>query len=246
MKKLTQIGKNINAYTFAFDSKLLAEIRDVYESVIASGFAANPELRPLLFKGEGTISANVDILDYSFSIRSYGNDPLLWVSNNDMRTYDVFRKCFGSLSIAEDVKELVDCKKDIMLYSGFFVISDHLDREIWHVDYHKGANAYTLITPLYDLHKDHGNLLYKDKDSNIHKYTYKLGEAIIFGDEFSHTTESYDPAGEVRVLLSMTFGTDMLDYWSIIKKTIGTQSEFYILPCGHQAGTCDCLRAYSE
>jgi hypothetical protein len=241
MKKLTQIGKSMNAYTFAFDGNLLSEIRGIYESVIASGFESNPELRPMLFRGEGVISANVNILDYSFSIRSYSISPLLWVSNNDMRTYDVFRKFFGSLAITEDVKELVNYKKDIVLYSGFFVISDHLDREIWHVDYHKGANAYTLITPLYDLHKDHGNLLYKDKDSNIHKYTYKLNEAIIFGDEFHHTTESYGPAGEVRVLLSLTFGTDMLDYWSILKETIGTQSEFFILPCGHQAGTCNCL-----
>jgi len=244
MNKLTPVGTGLNAYTFVFDDKLLAGIRRCYEAVISHGFESNPDLRPMLFKGGGTVSATVDIHGYKFSIRSYGSDPIIWVSNNDWLTYGLFREFFDALGIREDVKELVHYKNDIIMYSGFFVISDHLDKEIWHVDYHAGANAYTLITPLFALDEAHGELLYKDPDSNICKYTYKLNEAIIFGDGFVHTTEPYAHSSAVRVLLSMTFGTDMLDYWPIMSTTIGTQSDFFILPCGHQAGTCGCLAAH--
>lgn len=244
MKKLNQIGVGTNAYTFSFDERMLAGLREVYESVIASGMKENSELRPLLFKGNGTLSADVDILGYRFSIRSYGITPILSVSNSDTRSYDLFRNIFEALDIKDDVKQLVPYQNDITLYSGFFEISDHLDEEAWREDYYKGAHAYTLITPLFGPSEGHGNLLYKDSDSNVHSYTFKPGEAIMFGDEFEHSSETYGHTDEVRVLLGLSFGTDKLDSWDILKQTMVTQTDFYMLPCGHQVGTCNCLQTH--
>jgi hypothetical protein len=145
------------------------------------------------------------------------------------------------LNIDETVKKLVDCDDNIVLYSGFFVVGNHSAKEFWHMDYADGANAYTLITPLFELNYDHGNLLYKNSGEKTQTYTYKSGEAIILGENFLHTTEPYPKNNQTRVLLSLTFGTDKLHYWGQLKQTIEGQSEYFILPCGHQFGTCECL-----
>jgi len=42
-------------------------------------------------------------------------------------------------------------------------------------------------------------------------------------------------------MLSLTFGTDKIKHWDALKQTIGEQSIFTMLPCGHQKGTCEYL-----
>jgi len=116
------------------------------------------------------------------------------------------------------------------------------ERSTWHKDYVDGAQAYTLITPLFELEHTHGNLMYKDKYENIKSYKYKINEAIIFGDDFDHATEPYAQTDKLRVMLSFTFGTDKVENWNILKQTIGEQSNYMILPCGHQKGICECLK----
>ena len=80
-----------------------------------------------------------------------------------------------------------------------------------------GANAYTLITPLFELDDAHGNLMYKDASSNIKTYQYKMNEAVIFGDGFEHATEPYARTDALRVMLSCTFGTDKIEYLDTLK-----------------------------
>ena len=77
--------------------------------------------------------------------------------------------------------------------------------------------------------------------SNNKTYQYKMNEAVIFGDGFEHATEPYSRTDSLRVMLSFTFGTDKIEYWDTLKQTIGEQSNYMILPCGHQKGTCKCL-----
>jgi len=83
-------------------------------------------------------------------------------------------------------------------------------------------------------------LLYKDHKENVKKYTYKINEAVVFGSGFEHATEPYAKTDNLRVMLSFTFGTDKIEHWDILKKTIGKQSNYMILPCGHQKGNCGC------
>jgi hypothetical protein len=100
-----------------------------------------------------------------------------------------------------------------------------------------------LITPLFDLDDAHGNLMYKAEDSTNHTYNYKMNEAIVFGDGFEHATEPYPESNNLRVMLSFTFGTDKAKYWNVLKQTIDSQSNYMILPCGHEKGTCQCFSA---
>ncbi len=142
--------------------------------------------------------------------------------------------------IMDEIKTQDDYDEQIQVYCGFFVVGKGMDRETWHKDYRDGANAYTLITPLFELDQSHGDLMYKDQSSNTRIYQYKMSEAIIFGDGFEHATQPYARTEQLRVMLSLTFGTDKIEYWDILKETIGDQSNYMILPCGHEKGSCEC------
>jgi len=194
-----------------------------------------------LFAGMEQINIQMKLEELRFHVTSYGAAPLLWVSANNADTYDIFKSYLTDLDIMDDIKELVDFDDHIEVYCGFFVVGKHMDRQTWHKDYRDGANGYTLITPLFDLHRSHGNLMYKNALSAVKTYDYKMGEAVIFGDGFEHATEPYPETGAFRVMLSFTFGTDKVEYWDTLKETIGQQSDYMILPCGHEKGTCQCV-----
>jgi len=239
MPSLTQVAPGLNAYSFAFDAAILAGLQALYRTRLAPLFDT-PEVASLLDGGENRFGEFAT--EPSFFYATYGAEPLLWVSNNDWDSYGEFKTVFEAMAIAPAVEPLVDHRDGITLYSGFFVVGHHADNVNWHLDYAEGANAYTLIAPLFPLDPGHGNLLFRDDESGeVHTYPYRLGEAIILGDRFPHSTEPYARTGETRVLLSMTFGTDKLEYWDTLRQTIGGQSKFLILPCGHRLGECRCL-----
>ena len=98
-----------------------------------------------------------------------------------------------------------------------------------------------MITPLFELDSSHGHLFYK-LGEQTQRYEYTLGEGVLFGDKTAHTTEPYEPSAEKRILLSMTFGTDKLEYWPQLKESLDTQAQYFVLPCGHVYGTCKCLK----
>jgi len=239
MKRLNRLSPDLNAYTVAFDHAMLERLRKVFNDSLMNGLKA--EQNSKLLSGGGSINLEFAYKKLQFHFLSFGNAPLLWISGNNIRTYNIFKSFLRSIDILDDIKELVDYKKDIRMYCGFFVVGNEMDRETWHVDYYKNANAYTLITPLFELDAIHGDLMYKDGNSKIRTYSYKMNEAIVFGDGFSHATEPYDKTNRLRVMVSMTMGTDKIEHWSVLKQTIGNQSNFMILPCGHQKGTCHCL-----
>lgn len=237
MEKLNQIGNGLNAFTCQFDLSLLDEIKDSY----------NQELRALLcghenrgwFEGGQKISQSVGTGEYFLT--SFKHYPLLWFSCNSPNTYQIYRRFFDALYIEEDIKGLVDHDEKIVMYCGFLVVGDRSPDPSWHVDYEAGANAYTLLTPLFELDPEHGNLMYRVNGNQSETYRYRLGEAILVGDHFMHSTEPYSRSSNVRILISMTFGTDKLKYWDVLQKTIATQSNYTILPCGHRLGKCSCL-----
>ena len=238
MKRLQQIAPGLNAYTVSFDPSLLDTLRTMFEDHLNERL--NREGYDYLFAGMEQINIQMKLEELQFHITSYGTAPLLWVSNNNAHTYEIFKSFMNELDIMDDIKELVDFEDQIEVYCGFFVVGKKMDRETWHKDYFDGANGYTLITPLYDLEKLHGNLMYKDESSSVKTYEYKMNEAIVFGDGFEHATQPYPEADKLRVMLSFTFGTDKAEYWEILKETINCQSNFMILPCGHEKGTCQC------
>lgn len=239
MPPLAQVAPGLNAYTFAFDAAILAGLQSLYRDQLAPLFAT-PEYAPLLDGGDNRFGELAGAAP-AFFYATYGTEPLLWVSNNDWDSYGLFKNVFEAMAIAPEVETLVDHRDGITFYSGFFVVGHHAANTNWHLDYAEGANAYTLITPLFPLDPAHGNLLFRDEAGEVHTYPYRLGEAIILGDRFPHSTEPYARTGGMRVLLSMTFGTDKLEHWDALRQTVGGQSKFLILPCGHRLGECRCL-----
>lgn len=241
MRKLTRIGGNLNAFKFQFDDQLLDEIRNSYQLKLHD-FISDPN-NQIVFGGGRQYRQPVKQSSNEYYLISYGTSPLLWFSCNSFETYNIYKRFFNALDIANEVKELVDYDEKIIMYCGSLVIGDRAFDATWHIDYHTGANAYTLITPLFELDGNHGNLLYEASDDQIATYQYTLNEAIIFGDKFKHSTEPYPRSKHKRIMLSCAFGTDKLQYWDILKNTISDQSDFLILPCGHRYGACKCAGA---
>ena len=238
MEKLVQLSDELNAFTVQFHDSLLDEIRSSYKQELHA-ILTNPENQHI-FEGGTRKGGSVGQNNTEYFLLSYGTYPLFWLSGNTEKTYQIYRRFFDALEIEDEIKLLVDHQEKIVMYCGFLVIGNRAPSSLWHVDYRPGANAYTLITPLFEPAPDHGNLLYKDNDELDRIYPYELGKAIIFGEQFIHSTEPYNLSKEIRVLVSMTFGTDKIEYWDILEKTIGNQSSYFILPCGHVAGTCHC------
>ncbi len=242
MEHLQQLEAGLNAYKLNFDGALLKPLQILFETSLKEKL--NREGYAYLFEGLEQINIQVTEEDIKYHITSYGTAPLLWISNNNKQTYTIFKNFMNSLDIVDDIKQLVDFKNHIEMYCGFFVVGNRMDRQTWHKDFHDGANGYTFITPLFELETAHGNLIYKDTLLNIKTYPYKINEAVIFGDGFEHATEPYTKTDNLRVMLSFTFGTDKIEHWETLSKTIGEQSNYMVLPCGHQKGNCNCKSSF--
>jgi hypothetical protein len=238
MKKLTRIGDGSNAFKFSFAGELLTEIRESYSRELHP-VLSNPQNRHL-FEGGRVVRQPFGAASGNYFIWSFLDYPLLWISGNNPETYAIFRRFFDSLDIDDDIKELVDYDEKIVVYCGSLVIGDHSSEHSFHVDYQPGANAYSLLTPLFDLDPGHGDLLYREGDDTIKAYTYEVGEGLLLGDTFYHCTEPYRSTGHLRVLITITLGTDKMEHWDVLKQTIATQSDFLIQPCGHRIGSCNC------
>lgn len=239
MKKLQQIEPGLNAYKVSFDASLLTTLQTMFNNTLEERL--NREGYAYLFTGMEQINIQMKLDEQQFHITSYGTAPLLWISNNNAHTYEIFKSFMDELDIMDDIKELVDFENKIEVYCGFFVVGKKMDRETWHNDFQDGANGYTLITPLFELDGSHGHLMYKDRAANTKIHEYKMSEAVVFGDGFEHATQLYPETDELRVMLSFTFGTDKIEHWPVLKQTIGAQSNYMILPCGHEKGSCSCV-----
>lgn len=239
MKHLQQIEPGLNAYTVSFNSSLLNTLRTMFDRSLRERLGR--EGYAYLFAGMEQINIQLKLEELQFHVSSYGTAPLLWISSNNAHTYQLFKSFMDEIDVMDDIKELVDFDDHIEVYCGFFVVGKKMDRQTWHKDFVDDANGYTLITPLFDLDKLHGNLMYKDASLAIKTYEYKMNEAIIFGEGFEHATEPYPETNTLRVMLSFTFGTDKSEYWNTLKETIGNQSNYMILSCGHEKGSCQCF-----
>jgi len=81
----------------------------------------------------------------------------------------------------------------IHLYTAFFVVRSVCTAPDLHVDYGKKVKttALTLMTPLYEEYSaiEDFQLLYRIHNKSLRQYRYQLGEAIVFGASFYHSTE---------------------------------------------------------
>jgi hypothetical protein len=239
MDKLTRIDPTLDVFKLRFDVNLLAEIRESYRQELHDALL-DPENRRL-FEGGQQYLQPIGRSNDKYYLATYGPHPLLWLSADAPETYQIYERFLRGLDFDSDAKRLVDFDQRLIMYAGFLVVSDRAPRSSWHADYFAGANGLTLITPLFELDRGHGNLLYRLRGDEVATYRYQLGEALIFGEEFYHCTEPYNSTDRLRVLVSISFGTDKIDHWKVLRETIAGQSRFLILPCGHRRGTCQCI-----
>lgn len=150
------------------------------------------------------------------------NSDIEWISAADEEAFGAFQSAFDRLAIAESVAAYLDFEREVRLYAGFLVIRSRCDKPHFHVDWiHAGNEAFTVMTPVTRNAAKFG-LLYQRLDGAVGDYEYKIGEAIAFGDNFSHSTKPGQSAEPV-VLLCFEFGTDKMEHWSKIYRTVGKQ-----------------------
>ena len=154
-----------------------------------------------------------------------------WISANSPEAFERFEDAFRKLGVAAHVAPYLDLDREVRLYAGFLVTRRSCSKPNFHLDW-EGTNneAFTLITPVSDNAAGFG-LLYRKLNGEVGEYDYAPGEAIIFGDHFSHSTKP-GQADEPVVLLSFTFGTDKMVHWDKIFRTAGYQSRLVRRPDG--------------
>jgi len=154
-----------------------------------------------------------------------------WISPNSVASFAIFQLAFDRLGIAAHVEPYVDIDKAVRLYSGFLVVRSNCSEPDFHADWVQTNNeAFTLITPVTDNAAGFG-MLYKTLTGRIAEYEYMIGEALILGDHFIHSTKP-GSSEEPVVLLSFTFGTDKMEHWDKILQTAGYQSKLIRQPDG--------------
>jgi tetratricopeptide (TPR) repeat protein len=199
-----------NVVEFSFDAKILDGIKKIASSTLRR--------------------------DDFFCMHPKWSSDIQWESNYSFKSFKIFNDVFKKLLNNDGmqvVREHIAHKEQIMMYGGSLVIRSKCTATNFHVDWtpESGNNAFTLITPIIQP-SDGVNLLFKDNEGLERQYEYEVGKCIAFGSHFLHSTE-VGTSSSPTVLLSMNFGTDLMDDWDAISKTAANQGLFYRLPNGH-------------
>ena len=169
--------------------------------------------------------------DYYTMVPWAATNDIRWISAASRAAFDKFQDAFERMAIADHVREYLDIDRDVRFYTGFLHTRQKCTEINLHVDWVKTNNeGFTLITPICGP-KDHLKLAYQTMTGEIAEYDYKPGEAIIFGDHFTHSS----PAGvsdEPVSLLVFNFGTDKMDHWEKLVRTQQRQCPLVQRPDG--------------
>jgi hypothetical protein len=165
------------------------------------------------------------------SIVPQWDSDMEWLSPATPEMHARFDAAFRKTGIGDSFRQYVDVEKDVRLYAGFLVVRSSCTATNFHVDWDQANNeAFTLLTPISDNGGDFG-LLFRRLTGEIAEYSYKRGEAIVFGDKFWHSTKP-GKSSEPVVLLCFEFGTDKMEHWESISRTIGHQAAYLCRPDG--------------
>jgi hypothetical protein len=165
------------------------------------------------------------------SVKPDWQSDIEWIAPSAPEAHGVFEHAFERLGVANYVTRYLDIEREVRLYAGFMVVRSQCSAPNFHVDWIQTNNeAFTLLTPVSPVPKGFG-LLYKTMQGEVAEYDYQIGEAIVFGDYFQHSTKP-GRSDEPVVLLCFEFGTDKMKHWAKIYATIGGQSALLRRPDG--------------
>lgn len=234
--RLQVLAPGLNACTLRFDPELLRPLQTDFAHHVQPWLQSPAGQRAL----QGGRLLRRVLPDRAYAAFSYNDYPLLWIAQHQADTLARFQRLFRTLALDLLLQDLVQPAHRVRFYAGFFVVGRQAPAPLWHEDYASAAPGYTLITPLYPLAPGHGHLLYRRADGQSACYRYRAGEAVLLGAGLQHSTEPYAPSDQLRVLLSLTMGSDRLSDWPLLAPTIGRQARYFQLPCGHIRGRCLC------
>lgn len=163
-------------------------------------------------------------------VRPKWHSDIRWISPVTEAGFGTFQSAFDRLGVAHYVEDYLDLDREVRLYVGFVCVRSRCDKANFHADWVLTNNeGFTLLTPVGGC--DGQKLLYKKLTGEIAEYSYRLGEGIIFGDHFTHSTPpgSWDPP---FTFLAFNFGTDKMVHWDKLKKTTGGQCRLIRQPDG--------------
>lgn len=155
--------------------------------------------------------------------RSEWNSDIEWISPDDEDGVAPFQSAFERLGIPEQAAPFLDIEKEVRLYIGFLVVRSRCAKPYFHTDWRQLNNeAFTVLTPV-TANADNFGLLYGRLDGEVGNYEYRQGEAIMFGDDFVHSTRPGRSEQPVT-LLCFQFGSDKMEYWPRIYAQLETQA----------------------
>ena len=154
-----------------------------------------------------------------------------WVSPLTEAGFEPFDAAFDELGIESLVRDYVDVADQVRLFAGFVVIRSRCERPDFHCDWLSANNeGFTLLTPIA-AGTDQFGMIYERLDGTQASYEYRRGQAIIFGDHFSHSTMPGRSENPVA-LLCFNFGTDKMEHWPRLQRTTAYQGELVRRPDG--------------
>ena len=200
--------------------QILSDLREFFDKYV----------EPYLVEGNyvGGLKGGGNHKFYCVAPKNWDSD-VQWISVDSRSTYNYFLTYFKDIGLDDIFKDIIDVESEIVIYNIFFVVRSKCKKHKWHIDFYRGTNvnAFTLLTPLQD--KNDINLAYRDLNNEKKIYEYKRGTAIVFGENFIHST-NVSPKGGREVLFCFSFGTDKMRDWEVIKETAAHQGNYYMHP----------------
>jgi len=205
-----------NVYTCSLDRACLADVRRTFEKL------SEDKVSKALFWGDLTMHVERP---------PWGKSDIRWISAKDGHTFDFFKRLWKHLGAANHFAFL----GEMVMFAGYFVARRLVRKSHFHTDFTgTGDSAFTLMTPLYDMSElSECHLLGQTEGGATKQYRYELGQAIVFGDNFVHATQTGD-APQDLAFLCFTFGRKrMTDHqWENCQEYISTQCPIYQSPSG--------------
>lgn len=165
------------------------------------------------------------------TVRPHWDSDIRWISAATPQMFERFEGAFEATGAAAHVEPYLDLDRQVRLFAGFLVIRSRCEKPNFHCDWALTDNeAFTLVTPVSDNATGFG-MLYQKLHEEVGEYDYRPGEAIVFGDHFTHSTKP-GRSDEPVILLSLSFGTDKMVHWDKIMRTAGYQSPLVRRPDG--------------
>ena len=169
--------------------------------------------------------------DYYTLVPWAQTNDIRWISAATPSAFHRFEEAFRRMAVAHHVREYVDLESEVRFYTGFLHTRRKCKEMNLHVDWVKTNNeGFTLITPICGP-ENQLKLAYQSMTGEVAEYRYTLGEAIIFGDHFTHSS----PAGVADSpvsLLVFNFGTDKMEHWEKLVRTQQRQCPLVQRPDG--------------